>query len=64
MGPRALAAGLLILGSGCSSVHTELEIPAKPEAIWSVLTDAPGYEALSAAIKTGSRLAIWLSERV
>ncbi len=26
--------------------------------------DAPGYEALSAAIKTGSRLAIWLSERV
>ncbi len=26
--------------------------------------EAPGYEALSAAIKTGSRLAIWLSERV
>lgn len=25
---------------------------------------APGYRALSAAIKTGSRLAIWLSERV
>lgn len=24
---------------------------------------APGYEALSAAIKSGSRLAIWLSER-
>ncbi len=26
--------------------------------------EAPGYEVLSAAIKTGSRLAIWLSERV
>ena len=25
---------------------------------------APGYEVLSAAIKSGSRLAIWLSERV
>jgi ubiquinone biosynthesis monooxygenase Coq7 len=25
---------------------------------------APGYEVLSAAIKTGSRLAIWLSERI
>ena len=25
--------------------------------------DAPAYEALSAAIKTGSRVAIWLSER-
>ncbi len=26
--------------------------------------DTPGYEALSAAVKAGSRLAIWLSERV
>jgi ubiquinone biosynthesis monooxygenase Coq7 len=26
--------------------------------------EAPGYEVLSAAVKTGSRLAIWLSERV
>ncbi len=26
--------------------------------------ETPGYEALSAAIKTGSRIAIWLSERV
>jgi ubiquinone biosynthesis monooxygenase Coq7 len=25
---------------------------------------APGYEALSALVKTGSRMAIWLSERV
>ena len=27
-------------------------------------TEAPGYEPLSAAIKAGSRLAIWLSERI
>lgn len=26
--------------------------------------EAPGYEALSAAVKAGSRLAIWLSERI
>ena len=26
--------------------------------------ETPGYEALSAAIKTGSRIAIWLSERI
>lgn len=26
--------------------------------------EAPGYEALSGAIKAGSRLAIWLSERI
>lgn len=26
--------------------------------------EAPGYEVLSTAIKTGSRLAIWLSERI
>jgi ubiquinone biosynthesis monooxygenase Coq7 len=26
--------------------------------------DTPGYEPLSAAIKAGSRLAIWLSERI
>ena len=25
---------------------------------------APGYEALTAAIKAGSRLAIWLSTRI
>jgi len=25
-------------------VHTELGIPAAPEAIWAVLTDASGYE--------------------
>ena len=29
----------------CKSVHTEITIPANPEIIWSVLTDASGYKA-------------------
>ncbi len=29
---------------GCSSVHTEITIPAEPEIVWSVLTDADGYK--------------------
>ena len=30
---------------GCSSVHTEITIPAEPEIVWSVLTDTAGYKA-------------------
>ena len=30
---------------GCSSVHTEITIPAEPEKVWSVLTDTSGYKA-------------------
>ncbi len=30
--------------TGRKSVHAELLIPASPEAIWSVLTDAGGYK--------------------
>jgi ubiquinone biosynthesis monooxygenase Coq7 len=40
----------------------ELEHKAVAEAHHG--RDAGGYELLSAAIKTGSRLAIWLSERI
>jgi hypothetical protein len=29
----------------CKAVHTEITIPAEPEIIWSVLTDASGYKA-------------------
>ena len=37
---------LLIVSSffSCTSVHTELFIPADPEEIWSVLIDAQGYK--------------------
>lgn len=31
--------------SGCSTVHTEIVIPAPPQAVWEVLTDASGYAA-------------------
>ncbi|MGD9057176.1 MAG: SRPBCC domain-containing protein [Desulfobacterales bacterium] len=34
----------LVFG-GCKAAHTEITIPADPEIIWSVLTDASGYKA-------------------
>tara|TARA_Y100001934_G_scaffold252057_1_gene315777 strand:+ start:4747 stop:5364 length:618 start_codon:yes stop_codon:yes gene_type:complete len=40
------------------------EIAHRDEALDSGARDAPGYEALTSAIKAGSRLAIWLSERL
>lgn len=40
------------------------EIAHRDEGIAHGAEDAPGYEVLRAAIKTGSRLAIWLSTRV
>lgn len=40
------------------------EVAHKDEALERGAEDAPGYEALAAAIKAGSRLAIWLSSRV
>ncbi len=40
------------------------EIEHKDEALASGAEQAPAYEALTAAIKAGSRLAIWLSTRV
>jgi 3-demethoxyubiquinol 3-hydroxylase len=42
----------------------EEEIAHKNEALASGAEQAPAYEALTAAIKAGSRLAIWLSTRV
>ncbi len=40
------------------------EIEHRDEALASGAEQAPGYEALTAAIKAGSRLAIWLSTRI
>jgi len=34
---------LIPIFMGCNSVHTEITIPAEPEMVWSVLTDASGY---------------------
>jgi 3-demethoxyubiquinol 3-hydroxylase len=40
------------------------EAAHREEALQAGAEDAPGYEILSTAIKTGSRLAIWLSTRI
>jgi ubiquinone biosynthesis monooxygenase Coq7 len=40
------------------------EIEHRDTALAAGATDAPGYQALSTAIKAGSRLAIWLSTRI
>ena len=40
------------------------EIEHKDEALASGAEQAPAYETLTAAIKAGSRLAIWLSTRI
>lgn len=40
------------------------EVAHRDEGLAHGALQAPGYEVLSAAIKTGSRLAIWLSTRI
>ena len=40
------------------------EIEHRDMALGEGAEEAPGYELLSAGIKTGSRIAIWLSERL
>ena len=40
------------------------EIAHREEALAHEAEQAPGYKTLSGAIKTGSRLAIWLSTRI
>ncbi len=40
------------------------ELAHRDTALAHEATALPGYELLSAAIKTGARLAIWLSERI
>ena len=40
------------------------ELAHRDTALAHEATEAPGYELISAAIKAGARLAIWLSERI
>jgi len=40
------------------------EIAHRDEALAQGAEETPGYELISAAIKAGSRLAIWLSTRL
>ncbi|HWD56852.1 MAG TPA: demethoxyubiquinone hydroxylase family protein, partial [Stellaceae bacterium] len=40
------------------------ELAHRDTALAHEATAVPGYELLSAAIKTGARIAIWLSERI
>ena len=40
------------------------EVAHRDTALAAGAENAPGYEALTAAVKTASRLAIWLSERL
>ena len=42
----------------------EDELEHRDTALAHEAQQAPGYEALSTVIKTGSRIAIWLSERI
>lgn len=44
VGVIVVAGGVAAL-TGRKSVHAELVIPAKPEAVWAMITDAKGYEA-------------------
>src|SRR5262249_39230207 len=39
------------------------ELAHRDAALAMGAEDAPGYDAISAVVKTGSRIAIWLSER-
>jgi 3-demethoxyubiquinol 3-hydroxylase len=40
------------------------EIEHRDEALASGAEETPGYEVMTAAIRAGSRLAIWLSTRI
>jgi len=40
------------------------ELGHRDEALAQGAEEAPGYKVLSEAVKAGSRLAIWLSERI
>jgi 3-demethoxyubiquinol 3-hydroxylase len=51
------------LSETCEKFRLE-ELEHRDTALQNGAEKAPGYEGLSALVKTGSRLAIWLSERI
>ena len=51
------------LGRTIAEFHAD-ELQHRDLALQHGATGAPGYELIAAAVKTGSRLAIWLSERL
>jgi ubiquinone biosynthesis monooxygenase Coq7 len=58
------------LGAGDSELTETIqaaradELAHRDTALAHKATETPGYELISAAIKTGARIAIWLSERI
>jgi len=58
-----LAAGDPELAEAINTARAD-ELAHRDTALAHEATETPGYELISAAIKTGARLAIWLSERI
>jgi ubiquinone biosynthesis monooxygenase Coq7 len=50
--------------TGAISTARADELAHRDTALAHDATEAPGYELISVAIKTGARIAIWLSERI
>jgi 3-demethoxyubiquinol 3-hydroxylase len=51
------------LAEAISTARTD-ELAHRDTALAHDAAEAPGYELIAAAIKTGARIAIWLSERI
>jgi len=51
------------LGEAIATARAD-ELAHRDTALAHEATETPGYELISGAIKTGARLAIWLSERI
>jgi ubiquinone biosynthesis monooxygenase Coq7 len=60
---EALAAGDPELAETIRAARAD-ELEHRDTALAHEAKEAPGYELIGAAIKTGARLAIWLSERI
>ena len=66
---KIILLSMLVAISGCTSVHTELFIPAEPKEIWAVLVDAQGYKEwnpvlvpIEGKIREGEKLTYQMTE--